>query len=63
MMMEQCEEIELKSMNGDNWNRNKEDDVKEREGEYCWNVELINRNGCWTPIFKLHINVRGVWWV
>lgn len=59
MMMEQCEETELKSMNGDNSNRNK-DDVKEREGEYFWNVELINRNGCWTPIFKLHIYVRGV---
>lgn len=60
MMMEQCEETELKSMNGDNSNRNKKDDVKEREGEYFWNVELINRNGCWTPIFKLHIYVRGV---
>ena len=31
-MTEQCEEIELEGMNGDNSNRNKEDDVSEREG-------------------------------
>ena len=32
MMTEQCEEIELERMNGDNSNRNKEDDVTERKG-------------------------------
>ena len=31
-MTEQCEEIELEGMNGDNSNRKKEDDVKERKG-------------------------------
>lgn len=31
-MTEQCEEIGLEGMNGDNSNRNKEDDVKERKG-------------------------------
>lgn len=31
-MTEQCEEIELEGMNGDNSNRNKEDDVRERKG-------------------------------
>ena len=59
MMTEQGEEIELERINGDNSNRNKEDDVKERKGQCCWNVELIKRSGYWTPIFKLRINERG----
>ena len=32
MMTQQGEEIELERMNGDNSNKNKEDDVKERKG-------------------------------